>query len=391
MSAMGEVHDGALREAWLQRARELAPLLRVEAAAVERAGTLTEPVLAALREAGLFWANVPTDLGGGGADVVTALRIIEEMSRADGSIGWSLMANMTATSNACAFLPPRAVEVMFGDGLPIVAGMLAPKGTAVPADGGFTISGHFQFGSGIGHADWVCGGMFVREKGQVRRTESGAPDIRGFYVPRSGAELRGNWDVLGLDGTGSFDYEILEQFVADDFGYTLNNPQPFRSEPSFQLGFMPLGTVGHGAVGIGIALRAFEELTRIAYSKRRPGMPGIIDQQLFLHDFAAKEASLQAARSYFFETVQAGLTSAMETGTTSLLQQHRMRQAITYATMVAADVVRWCYTWAGSHSLRNPSPLGRCLRDISGATQHVLVDPNTLVALAPDLLAHWQA
>src|SRR4051812_38348481 len=122
MTTTGEVHEDALRDGWLQQARELAPLMRAEATAVERAGTLTEPVLAALREAGVLWANVPGELGGGGADIVTALRMMEEISRADGSIGWSLMANMTATSNACAFLPPSAVQVMFGDGLPIVAG-----------------------------------------------------------------------------------------------------------------------------------------------------------------------------------------------------------------------------------------------------------------------------
>jgi alkylation response protein AidB-like acyl-CoA dehydrogenase len=128
----------------------------------------------------------------------------------------------------------------------------------------------------------------------------------------------------------------------------------------------------------------------IVHSKRRPGVPGIIDQQLFLHDFAAKEASLQAARCLFFDAVRAALSSAERTGATSPAERSRMIQANTYATNVAADVVRWCYTWGGSDSLRNPSPLGRCLRDMAGATQHVLVDPNTLVGLAPALLADWR-
>ncbi len=66
-----------------------------------------------------------------------------------------------------------------------------------------------------------------------------------------------------------------------------------------------------------------------------------------------------------------------------------MIQANTHATVVAADVVRWCYTWSGSDGLRHPSALGRCLRDMAGATQHVLVDPNTLVGIAPGLLADW--
>ena len=34
--------------------------------------------------------------------------------------------------------------------------------------------------------------------------------------------------------------------------------------------------------------------------------------------------------------------------------------------------------------------MGRCLRDMAGATQHVLVDANSLVGVAPALLADWK-
>lgn len=347
-------------------------------------------MIEAFRQAGLFWITVPADLGGGGADVLTGLQCVEEMTRADGSIGWSLMANLGSVANAVGFLPEPAVARMFADGLPVVAGMLAPRGTAVPTGHGFTISGHYQFGSGIVHAAWVGGGVVVRENGRVRATSSGKPDLRVFYVPRSCVELAGNGDVMGLNGTGSVDFLIPEQYVDATFSYPITDARPTRSDPSYQLGFMPLGSLGHGAVGLGIALRAVEELAVIAHSKRRPGNPGIIEQQLFLHDFAEKEASLQAARGFYFDAVRAALRSAERTGSTSAAQQGRMIQANTYATIVAADVVRWCYTWSGSDGLRNPSALGRCLRDMAGATQHVLVDPNSLVGMAPGLLADWR-
>jgi alkylation response protein AidB-like acyl-CoA dehydrogenase len=378
------------REPWLAEARTVALTVSSEAAAVEQAGVLTKPVVTALRRAGLFWMLIPSDLGGGGADIVTALGVIEEISRADGSIGWTLMANMAGAAAACAYLPDRALETFFAGGCrPIFAGMLAPKGTAVPVDGGFAISGRYQFGSGIADADWVAGGVFVRQAGKVISRPSGEPELRAFYVPRKGVNLLGNWDVLGLAGTGSFDYEITEQFVDGDFGFVLPNPKPTRSIPSYQLGLVPLGAAGHGAVALGIAIRSFEELTAIAHSKRRPGFPGIVDQQLFLHDFAEKEASLQAARALFFGVYTCALTAAKSDGEVTALQKQRLRQAVAYCTNVAADVVRWCYTWAGSNALRNPSPLGRCLRDISAATQHMFVDPNVLVSIAPDLLTAW--
>jgi alkylation response protein AidB-like acyl-CoA dehydrogenase len=378
-----------VRERWLATARALAPLVSREADAVEQAGCLTEPVIEALREAELFWVLLPADVGGAEADIVTGLQVIEEVSRADGSTGWSLMANMTGGAVACAYLPDNALEVIFAADRvrPVFAGVLAPKGSAVPVDGGYVLNGNFQFGSGITYADWVGAGVFVREDGKVRSRPSGEPDIRSFYIPRSSVELRGNWDVMGLSGTGSQDYRLVDEFASGEFSLLLPDPVPMRSTPSYQLGLVPLGGAGHGAVALGIALRAVEELVGIARRKRRPGQPGIIEQPHFLHDFAVKEASLQAARALFFGSFQGAYDAATATGEVTSLQKQRLRQAVTYCTQVAADVVRWCYTWAGSDALRNPSPLGRCLRDISAATQHIFVDANTMISVAPELIA----
>ncbi len=378
------------RERWLAGARAVAEVVSDEAAALETAGTLTEPVLAVLRQTELFWMLLPRELGGGQADIVTVLKVIEEVSRADGSVGWSLMANVAGAAAACAYLPDRALAVIFDTAhRPILAGMLAPRGTAVPVDEGFSLSGRYQFGSGIAYADWVGGGAFVRESGHARTLPSGQLDIRAFFVPRSAVTLLGNWDVLGLRATGSFDYEITDRLVGADFGFALPDPPAMRSEPSFQLGLAPLTAGGHGAVALGIGGRALQELATVARVKRRPGQPGMIDQQLFLHDFAEKEASLQAARALFFNSYNAALDVATRGEEVTSLQRHRLRQAVTYGTTVSADVVRWCYTWSGSDGLRNPSPLGRCLRDISAATQHVFVDPNTMVLAAPELLGEW--
>ena len=40
-------------------------------------------------------------------------------------------------------------------------------------------------------------------------------------------------------------------------------------------------------------------------------------------------------------------------------------------------------------SIRNPSVLGRCLRDITVGARHLLVEPMTLVDAAPTILAGY--
>jgi alkylation response protein AidB-like acyl-CoA dehydrogenase len=66
--------QAAANEAALARIRDLCPLVREHAAKVEATGTLTNTVIAALRETQAFWITVPTDLGGGGADILTGLQ-----------------------------------------------------------------------------------------------------------------------------------------------------------------------------------------------------------------------------------------------------------------------------------------------------------------------------
>jgi hypothetical protein len=62
-----------------------------------------------------------------------------------------------------------------------------------------------------------------------------------------------------------------------------------------------------------------------------------------------------------------------------------------YVNQTAINVVRFCYTASGSDGLRNPSPLGRCMRDVSGTTQHALIETALLVDIISPILAQWRS
>src|SRR5512147_3102081 len=87
----------------LERAKSLRPLIEAEADACDRELTLTKPVVEAFTRTGLFHLMVPRALGGAEADCRTVIDVFEELAHQDGSIGWSQMANASATSY-CAFL-----------------------------------------------------------------------------------------------------------------------------------------------------------------------------------------------------------------------------------------------------------------------------------------------
>jgi alkylation response protein AidB-like acyl-CoA dehydrogenase len=360
----------------LETARSLAPLIEAEAAAAEAAGRMTRPVVDAFTERGLFALMVPAELGGTEADVVATLEVLEEVCRADGSTGWSLLANVTSTAFAAAYCSDAAVKEMFDGTLPPVhAGQFAPRGTATPVDGGYRVAGRYSFASGSDHAGYLAGGVI-----------DGDGRMLAVFVPRDRAKLLGNWDVLGLAATHSVDYEIPEQLVDSGWMFSLLDAEPLRGGPTYRLGVLSITAVGHCAFALGVGRRALDEVVDIAKRKHRMGAEPIRDQQLFQHDLAVHDAAMLAARAFAFDAFGAA-QAAVDAGSRPTVEQAlRLRQATTYATRVAADATRFAYTWAGSDALRNPSVLGRCFRDISAGTQHLFVDNSTLTQTGQMLL-----
>jgi alkylation response protein AidB-like acyl-CoA dehydrogenase len=374
----------------LARARGLFDLIAGEADRSEADATLSPIVVQAFHDSGLFGLLVPKELGGDESDVTTGLAVFEEVCRADGSAGWTLLANATTTAFAGAYCGPRAIaEIFAGDRMPVSAGQFSPRGTAVRTGEGagdsFVVSGRHSFGSGCAHSDWIGSGALELRDGQFVLRASGTPVIRAYFVPRDRVDLLGNWDVMGLTGTGSYDYEVPEQTVHEDFTFDLTEGEPQRGGPVYRLGVLGLTAVGHAAFALGVGRRGMEELTQIVQTKHRLGAAPLRDQQLFRHEYAMHDAALLAARAFVYESF-ATAQDVLDAGDDpTLVQRQRLRQATTYATRVATDAVRFAYTAAGTDALRD-SALQRCFRDLHAATQHLVVDNNTLTETTRVLL-----
>lgn len=371
------------------RARALRPLIEAEAEEAEATGTTTKPVVDAIAEQQLFWTMLPKDVGGQEATIATCLAVFEELAYADGSTGWSVMANASSSTFAALYCGDDAVATMFPPGAPgIHAGMFGPVGNAQAADGGYRFSGNYRFGSGCAHAQWIAAGAMETKDGDVVTTDAGLPSLLvGFFRPER-VDLRGNWDVMGLAGTGSYDYAITDEVVDAGFTFRLLEAVPARGGAMYRIGLFGLVASGHAGFALGVGKRALVEVLAIAETKQRMGsFESVTAQQLFQHEFAMHDAAMRAARAYVFESFGAAEATVLAGSECTLVQQQRMRQATTYATRIAADAARFAYTWAGTDALRNPSVLQRCFRDIHAGTQHIYVDNNTLTGYTQTLIA----
>jgi alkylation response protein AidB-like acyl-CoA dehydrogenase len=77
----------------IERVRALEPLIKSHEAALERDRTLPAPLVAALKQAGVFRCFVPRSLGGLEVHPVEWLEMVEALSRINGSVGWMAMIN----------------------------------------------------------------------------------------------------------------------------------------------------------------------------------------------------------------------------------------------------------------------------------------------------------
>jgi alkylation response protein AidB-like acyl-CoA dehydrogenase len=362
----------------LARARSLRPVVEAESEATDRQLSVTGPVVDALAESGLNHLQVPKELGGLEADVDTTLDVLEELAHQDGSIGWVYMANANATA-MCSMLDPEIARPML-EGRPevVCAGQFVSRGKARRADGGFEVHGRFQFGSGITRATWIGGGALVRDaEGDQETNDVGMPRVLAFVVPRDSVEITGNWDVMGLRGTGSFDYSIPEQFVEGGRSFWPFDGEPRCGGAVYRLGVVGFAGIGHAGWALGVARRALDEIQAILLSGRtRIGSGQMREEQVIQRAFSQNTLALRSVRLLVHDTIGA-IVDVLDRGDPmTKAMQDELVSAVSYETNVCMDTVRWAYMTSGSSGLRNPSVLQRCFRDMCVGAQHIYVDPR---------------
>jgi alkylation response protein AidB-like acyl-CoA dehydrogenase len=372
----------------LRAAKSLRPILEAQADATDSELTLTKPCIEALTETNLFHLMVPKELGGLEADTDTAIDVFAELAHQDGSIGWTHMANASATSY-CAFLDPQAARDMLG-GRPgsVFAGQFAPRGAARRAPGGFRVSGSYQFGSGSAHASYLGGGGFVlNDDGAPEMLPIGLPAYLCWFARKDAVEMQGGWNVMGLRGTGSFDYTMPEQVIEAGRTFFLFDPPVRTGGAVFRMGATALAGLGHAGWGLGVAQRALDEVEALASGGRaRISFGAIRDQAVFQRGLGEKAMALRSVRLLVHD-VFGGLVARLGRGEPMSKQMNAdVMGSVAFMTQVAQDVVLFAYQWAGSHGLRNPSLLQRCFRDMFTGGQHLYVDRKSYEDVAKERL-----
>jgi alkylation response protein AidB-like acyl-CoA dehydrogenase len=259
-----------------------------------------------------------------------------------------------------------------------MGGQFFPNGTGSIVEGGYRVTGAWQFGSGTGHSDFVCAGFIAMQGEDMVTDESGMPVMMVAVVPREDVRFTDGWHVQGLKGTGSYDYELRDVFVPAGRVYPLFTREPRRGGSLYRFGVMPLTGCGHAAWALGVARSAIDDVVELAREKTRMGEESSIAHKLtFQRDLAHHEGMWRAARTLVLDTFTD--MEARVAGGEALSPGMRadMRIAATYATEASREVVQWAHLAAGTTAIREGSRLERAFRDMYTGTQHAFISEKT--------------
>jgi len=275
----------AKRRALLEAVAQIRGTLEAHSEESEAEGKLAQASVDAFQEAGLYGLKLPAVLGGAEADPLLQVDVIEAVSRIHPTAGWNLFICGTGIGLAGAFLPQAALPAVFsGTQTPIAAGVIRPWGQATPVPGGYRVSGRWPFASGIHNAAWFCGGTAagatvsaqgLKALGATVSAQGAAlpgGEIRMIFVPVSEVTVHDNWQVLGLQGTGSCDISIDHLFVPQEMTWVAwENPQ--RGGPLYRLGRPAFLAAEHAAFALGAGRLALDAILALAQRKQRGLMP----------------------------------------------------------------------------------------------------------------------
>jgi indole-3-acetate monooxygenase len=355
----------------IERARALAPLIAREADEIERTRRLTQPVVSALIENGLYRVLLPQSVGGAEAPPEVFMQMLEEVAKADASTAWCL-GQCAVCAMTAAYLDPDAAREIFAapDGI-LAWGAIAHEVQIVP--GGYRATARWDFASGSRQASWLGAHVqIVEADGTRRRKPNGAPEIRTILFPVASATMYDVWDVIGLNGTGTDSYSVDNLFIPEKFAALRDDPTALREKgPLYRFTTYTMFGLGFAAVSLGVARATLDAAVDLARGKASVGIKAMRENNAVQGAIGRTEGNLRAARAYLYATATEVWRDLTRTG--NLTDEHRttLRLASTWTIHQAASVVDAAYHMAGATAVFSANKFERRFRDMHAIAQQI--------------------
>jgi len=369
-----ELERSALQQALRDRAREMVPRLRERAKHTAELHHLPEETVQEMIEAGFFRILQPARHGGFELEPKDFFDV--QITLAEGCMSTAWVLGVVAIHNwQLGLFDERAQRDVWGtNDDTLISSSYMPVGKVKRAEGGYRLSGKWSFSSGSEHCDWAFLGAMVPPA-----TPGEAPDYRTFLVPRGEYRIEANWDVSGLEGTGSNDIVVEDAFVPEYRthrsmdGFNCSSPgNVVNTNPLFRLPFGQIFVRAVCSSSIGALQGALDSF--ISINRDRVGLN---DAKRAALDPGAQEAAAEASRVIDecktimyrnFDRMQ----DAAAAGTVPAIEDRvKMRYDAALVAPKCAEAVNKLLIHSGAQSIYRNHPINRAWLDINAGRTHV--------------------
>jgi len=279
--------------------RELAEAEIVpNAASWDREHSFPDELFPKLAELGLMGVCVPEEYGGAGADFLSYVLVLEELSRADAGVGVTVAVHTSATTlpiltfgseeQRSRFVPPLARGEQLGAFALTESGSGSDAGslrtTAQPDEDGWRITGSKQ---------WITNGSRAGTFVLFARTDpttAGARGISCFVLDADHVRVTREEEKLGLNSSTTSDLALEDAQVGRD-RLLHEEGRGFR----VAMATLDGGRIGIAAQALGIAQAAYDVARDYAQERHQFGRP-IADFQAIQWKLADMATEIDAAR-----------------------------------------------------------------------------------------------
>jgi alkylation response protein AidB-like acyl-CoA dehydrogenase len=365
--------DTVDHEEILRRVREISPKLREGAAKSDELRHVHPESIRLMIDAGMFRITAPRRTGGYELTLRSHVAAVTGLSQACPSSGWVLMV-MNAHHWCIGCFPQDGQDDVFGDGRDgMVAGTLSWQGFAKPADGGYRVSGRWQFCSGVDHSDWIMLGC--------ADPDSYRPRVH-VVVPKDALEIDDTWHVMGLQGTGSKDVVAHDVFVPAK--HAVGTRELFNGTSAeaarhptnlYRLSAEAMLAMSVSSAVLGsakLALGQFEERTK----QRKVILTGASKAEHAPTQIRAAEAAGEIRCAHLLQQDVLDEFDELMASGERFDVAHRVRAKFqaAYAAELCRRAVGRLFSGSGAHSVYAPSLLQRAFRNVNVGAQHASID-----------------
>jgi len=357
-----------------QRARELVPVLRERSDECVRLGQLPESTVQDFQDAGFFRIMQPAKFGG--YELKPHVFFDVQITLAEGCMSSAWVLGVVAIHNwQLGMFDERAQrDVWEKESSTLISSSYMPNGKVTHVDGGYRLSGHWGFSSGSKHCQWAFLGAMVPPK-----KAGDAPDYRTFLVPLGDYRIIDNWNVSGLEGTGSHDIIVNDVFVPEYRthraldGFAGTSPGcAFNTNPVFRLPFGQVFVRAVSSSSIGALQGALDAYVNV--NKNRVGLnDGKRASQDPNGQYTVAEARsvIDECKTILHRNFDRMMDSVHGGEQLSIDERIKMRFDAARVSEKCADVMNKLFYGCGAQGIFRDHPINRFWLDINTGRTHV--------------------